>query len=659
MKRLALTLMAGLLAFAQEKPAEPAKEQPAAEQKAEEAKAEEGKAEESPAAEGAAAPEPALRGAVEVGYRFVGDIGGNSDVYRSVVNLGDGPRLLNMDLSMSPSLKWIDDLAVRANNWGGDPYNTAYFRAGKQKAYRLEVDYRNIAYFNALPSFANPRIETGFLQSQRTYDMTRRFTDVNLEILPGSRITPFFGYTHDAGFGRGVTLFVPGFNEYPVPTELDDRTDTFRGGVRIELSRFHVTVEQGGFRFSDDQRLLESNLNTGNRTTPLAGQPLVLRTLQAQYNINGDAYFSRVYVTGNPLSWLDVFGSWMYAQPSIDTDYRENAAGTFAQNAVTLLPTQQLTFNAMAKQPHHRGHAGFELRPLSRLRIIHSVYTDRMHTASTFDRLEVNYSQNQAEALVEVTDRLTLRGGHRYTWGDAGVRAPNIASFLGLEEGELRRNTALAGVSYRLGQRVSANVDAEIARSDRVYFRTSLKNYERIRARVRYQAMANLALNWSGAYLNNDNPNAQTRPQLGDYDLTSLDNSLGFLWTPAGGTKFRVSGEYARLNLRSDARYLAPQDLQPERIEYRENGHAGTLLVDFVPARGTNFAPRFSAGGSFFRSSGSRPTRYWQPVIRTAFPLYKHVEFVGEWRYWGLSQPFYQYEHFRNNQATVSLRFWQ
>jgi hypothetical protein len=658
MSRLILVLLAFSVAFAQEKPAAA----PAAEtaKPAEEVKPAEEQQAETPAVEGAAAPEAPVRGSVEVGYRFVGDIRGNQDTYRSVVNLGEGPRLLNMDLSMSPSLKWIDDLTVRANSWGGDPYNTAHFRAGKHDLYRLEVDYRNIAYFNALPSFANPGLETGLLFNQRSYDITRRFADVNLDILPWGKVIPFFGYTHSAGVGRGVTLYVPRSNEYPVPTELDDSMHQYRGGVRIETSRFHVTVEQGAFQFDDNQRVYETQLNRGNRSTPVAGQNLVLQQLQAQYGISGDAYFSRAAVTANPFSWLDVFGNWIFTQPKIESRYTENAAGNFLSGASDFLPTQQLAFNAISKQPHNRAHAGVEVRPVSRVRIIESIYTDRMHTGSSADRLEINYNQNQLEFLFEPADRMTVRAGHRLTWGDSANRAPSLASFPGLESGRLRRNTGLAGISYRLAQKVSFNVDAEVARSESAYFRTSLRNYERYRARIRYQALDSLSFAWSGAFLNNDNPNIWTRPDLGDYDLTTLDNSLSFVWTPKGGSKFRATGEYARSTWRSDLLYLAPQDLTPERSFYRENGHAGTLMVDFVPTRGTvRYAPRFSAGGSFFRSAGSRPTRYWQPTARAAVPLMNHVDFVGEWRYWGLSQPFYSFEHFRNHQATLSLRFWQ
>ena len=384
-------------------------------------------ADETPAAEGtAAAPESMIRGSVEVGYRFVGDIGGNQDVYRSVVNLGEGPRLLNLDLSLTPSLKWIDDLTIRANNWGGDPYNTTYIRAGKSEKWRLEADYRNIAYFNSLPSFANPRLETGLLASQRAYDMTRRSTDVQFELLPGNWITPFVGFQHNSGFGRGVTLYVPGVNEFPVPTELDDRTDTWRGGVRIEKSRFHVTLEVGAFSFNDNQRLYENTLNTGNRTAPFLGQQLSLRSLNAAYDINGDALFTRAALTANPTTWLDVFANWVWTGPKITTNYSESAAGTLVQGFTNIVPTQALLFDAVAKQPHNRAHAGFEVRPTSRLRIIQSIYTDRMHTASTFDRLEMTYNQNQIEALIDLTDRLSVRGGHRYTWGESRNRAPRL-----------------------------------------------------------------------------------------------------------------------------------------------------------------------------------------------------------------------------------------
>jgi hypothetical protein len=43
---------------------------------------------------------------------------------------------------------------VRAYNWGGDPYNTVHVNAVKRGTYDFNFDYRDIAYFKFLPSFA-------------------------------------------------------------------------------------------------------------------------------------------------------------------------------------------------------------------------------------------------------------------------------------------------------------------------------------------------------------------------------------------------------------------------------------------------------------------------------------------------------------------------
>jgi hypothetical protein len=350
------------------------------------------------------------------------------------------------------------------------------------------------------------------------------------------------------------------------------------------MSRAHVTLEQGGYTFSDDQRVFTSDRNLGNRTTPFSGQTLFLNNAQQLYDIQGRAQFSKVYVTATPTSWIDLYGQFLFVQPKIDTNLNETAQGLFAQSPpLQFFPTRTLLFNATAKQPHTRGGAGFEIRPMRRVRIIDSWVTDRLHTASSLDRLDFNYSHHQIEALVEVTNRLTLRGGHRFVWGHSNTRASNLAATPGLENAELRRQTALMGASYRAGQKLSFNADAEIASGDQAYFRTSLLNYQRVRLRARYQVLPSLMLSYAGSLLNNDNPDARrTAPRLDDYDALSIDNSLSFVFAPSDGKRVRLMGEYGRLTWRSDILYLVPQTLTPERSLYRENGHSATFV--WMPA---------------------------------------------------------------------------
>jgi hypothetical protein len=674
MKALLALIMAVPLA-AQEPPAkaEPAATEQGAAPADAAAKPQEAKTEAAPATEKKAeSPVPVppgekwFSGNVEVGYRFRSDVGGNFNAYRSVVDLGEGPKLLGLDLSFQdPKRRAFDRIDVKANNWGGDPYNTARLDARKEGVYRFSADYRNQAYFNFLPSFANPLVDRGVLLNERSFDIHRRFANIELELRPGKRIVPFLTYSHDAGYGRGITTFVSNSNEYPVPNDLRDSTNRYSGGLRLELNRFHMTLEQGGTTFKDDQRVYATEPNQGNRTTPFFGEQLFLETLQQAYGVRGDSIYSKAMLTANPVSWLDVYGQFLYSLPRTDVSYSQFNTGSFALGPGAFYSSQLDFLNAEAKQPHTSGSGGFELRPLRRVRIIESLMTDRLHVTSAgllaeqilsanlnnpfTDRLVVNYNQQQVDVLVDVTSKLTLRGGHRFVWGDAIDRAPSLSG-TDFERGEIRRQVGLAGFNLHFNQKFSVNADFEGASSSRSYFRTSLHDYQRGRVRARYQALTNLSFTASMGVLNNQNP-------VSNYDFLSRDTSVAAFWTPGGGRRFSLLADYTRSSLHSDINYLAAPFFDLERSFYRDDAHSATTLLEFgVPVSGQKSA-RLGVGGSLFISSGSRPTSYYQPLARLSLPLHKNLEWFSEWRWYGFGETFYLYEGFRAHTFVTGLRF--
>lgn len=428
--------------------------------------------------------EQQVTGNIEAGYRWTTGVGGDFQAYRSVVNLGEGPKLLDVDLSLTePSKRFFDRLNIRGSGWGGDPYNTARIDASRHGAYNFSADYRNIAYFNFLPSYANPGTATGLLFNQRSFDTRRRLADLELELFPGKRWIPYLTFTHNSGSGTGITDFVnENVNEYPVSTLLSDQSRIYRGGIRLELNRFHSTIEQGGTTFKDDQQVFTRDRNPGNRTTPLLGQQLFLSNLQQFYGTRGDSIYTKALFTASPASWIDLSGQFVYSRPQTDTNYVQNSAGQFASLASLLFFTaQQSLLSSEARQPHTSGNAGFELRPFRRVRIVESWMTDRLHNAATAllaetillsggnqtttltaaDRLVFNYNQQQIDVLYDLTARLTVRGGYRYTWGDARVRPPVLSGGTAVETGELRRQTGLASVNYRAGQNLTMNAELE------------------------------------------------------------------------------------------------------------------------------------------------------------------------------------------------------
>jgi hypothetical protein len=617
-----------------------------------------------------------LSGSIDLGYRWVQMSAGNFDVYRSVVNLGEGPKMLGADFRVTDDQKRaFDSLTFSMHRWGGEPDSVLRGNAVKDGVYRVNGEYRSLAYFNNLPSFANPLLARGASLSQNSYDSRRRYSSVEVEFFPGRRFVPFFGYSRDWARGRGVLPYFTEANEYPIPVGLKDRTDEYRGGVRMHFNKFHFTLEQGGIQFIDAQEAGYSAFNPGNNTADLFGRAQSLSRLNQIYDVTGSGIFSRVAGTASPFRWINVFGQFLYSKPETKANYAAGATGVFLQlNTLRFFTGQQDTAAAFAKQPHPSGHIGFELRPFRRLRMVESLMTDRLHNATSAliaeavlfpgvttaeqqrafltDRLVYNYHRQELNAFFDVTSRIMLRGGFRYVWGDSRYSAPRLNPFRAEERGEIEQKVGIAGVNVRWSQKISFNGEFEAASSDRMYFRTSLNDYKRMRARGRYQVKPSLMLSANLSFLDNQNPSPGLR-----FDLRQRSDSVSVQWLPKEGRRFSLLGDYTRSTLRSDLLYLNPAFLQPERSFYRENAHIATALLDVNLFKVGARQARVSGGGSLFVSSFSRATEYYQPFGRFTMPVHRTLEWFGEWRWYCYGQAAYRYESFRTNHIILGIRF--
>jgi len=618
-----------------------------------------------------------FHGSIDFGYRWLTDVHGSMDEYRSVVNLGQGPKLFGLEFTLSdPQTHLFDELDVRAYGWGGDPYSTAHADIRKKRVYDLDFDYRNIAYFNAVPSFANP---SGF--DEQSFDIHRREISAGLELFPGGHFVPYLAFDHNSGSGRGIETWVQDANnEYAVPTLLADSTENYRGGLRIEYSRFHLTLEQGGTTYKDDDQASDATLLTGDNATPIFGETLSLSSLQQAYGIRGHSIYSKVLFTSQLAPWFDVYGQFLYSEPKTDIHFSEVANGNFLDISQLLFYSSLSTMGTGTdNQPHTTGNLGFELRPLRRMRIIESWLTDRYHDAAAPEILTaltagnfagassllaaslngpggfteyVNYNQQQIDLLYDVTNRITLHGGWRYVWGDAETLAGQLSQTGPFVSGQLKRNTGIGGLTYRALDKLTINLDFEGASSDDIYFRTSLNDYKKGRARARYQVAKALSLQANFQVLNNQNP----APGI-NYSFQSRDNALSIFWTPDSAKRISLMGEYDRSTVSSNIDYLTLPFLTPSVSQYRDNAHTATTAINLALPRIKD--GKLTLGGSMFVSSGSAPSRYYEPLARLSLPVCKRVSWNAEWQYYGFGQSFYLYDGFRTNSFITGLRVTQ
>jgi hypothetical protein len=660
-------------------------EAPAADpQKPDAAPADAKKAEAKDQAAAAESPVPStenwLTGSIDLGYRWV-TTGGSFDTHRSIINLGSGPKLLGTEFTITdPKRRLFDKIHVRAYSWGDEPYETLHLDASKSKYYNFNADYRDFAYFNYLPSYADPLASRGIVLNEQSFDQRRRLASFSLDLMPQSRFIPYLAFDRDSNSGHGASTYVSDGNEYPVPNLLRDSTNLYRGGIRIEMRRFHVTLEEGGTTFKDDQSLYQSNgTNFGNNSNKVFGQTLDLTNLLAAYGIRGTSTYSKALFTANPVSWADFYGQFLYSEPSTNVNYQQTAAGNlYLQSQVLFYSGQQYLLTSAAKPPHTTASAGTEIRPFKRVRIVESWMTDRLHnsgnavsnqilsgpaltgnslamTALLASTLATNYSQNEVDVYFDPFSRLTLRGGYRYVWGDANQVILPAAGLASSAAGTLKRNVGLGGITYRPSQKLRLSAETEVAVGDGVYFRTSLYDYQKVRAQARYQFTNTLTVTADFSSLQNQNP---LDPISGaSYSFSSIQESASLFWNPGASKVFDFQGSYSHYDISADVGYFAPQDLSSQIEHYRERAHGVTALFDLNSPKGGSFAPKFSAGGSLYTSGGSRPTSYFQPLARLSVPFGKNVSWFSEWRYYGYGEAFYLYEGFRAHLFTTGLRF--
>ena len=621
------------------------------------------------------APAPAtdnwLTGYLDLGYRWVLQYG-NPTVYRSVINWPEGPRVLGWDFTVQdPNHRYFDIANFRGMGWGGDPYTTLYFDTHKKKLYDFRADYRNIAYFNAMPSFANPNAPNGF--NEQSFDIRQRVLSLQLDLFPASRIIPYLAYDYNRNAGLGIQDWVIGAtNNFAVPYTLQNRTDNYRGGVRFEFPRWHVTLEQGGTTFREDDISNFNGTNYGDNLTPVFGTQTILNNLRQVYGIRGNSVYSRALVTANPNNWVNLYGEFLYSQPKTNVNYTELSSGSFFDFATLLMYGGEFGLaTGAASQPHVSGQWGFELFPGKRFRVMESVTLDRFHDASVgvfnqalFQSLvgnpapiasstttlnpfqKVNYQLQQTDLFYDFTPRLTLRGGIKYVWGDTTVFG-GVLSFTPFQNGNLRRLIGTGGATYRAGQKLIINADFEGSSSDTIYFRTDFNNYQKGKVRAKYQATGSLLLTANFMVLNNQNPAPTVR-----FDYVARTNSVGFFWTPAKFKRLTWMGDYTRATIRSNILYLNLPFFNTADSIYRDNAHVATTSINVALTHGA----KLTAGGSLFISSGSRPTQYYQPLAQLLVPVYKHLSWNTVWQYYGYQEAFYLYEGFRANVLMTGIR---
>ena len=200
-----------------------------------------------------------IKQSVEFGYRFT-DVTGSQETYDTLVNLQQGPRLLDFTTEMR-SLNhqglFFDRLYFSNFGYGGDPQNVSRLSVSKNKWYDFTTMFRRNEYAwdysllaNPLnpvtPPFANaPASFTPIISnSPHLFSTRHKLSDFDFLLLPQSKIRFRFGYSRVIFEGPGLSSIHQG-TEQLLFQDYKTTQNNYRLGVDFRiLPKTNISYDQ-------------------------------------------------------------------------------------------------------------------------------------------------------------------------------------------------------------------------------------------------------------------------------------------------------------------------------------------------------------------------------------------------------------------------------
>ncbi len=534
----------------------------------------------------------------ELGYRFK-SVGGNEGMYRSVVDYGNGVRLLGSNLTVNSKDghgHYFDEILLTTLGLGNDNYQAVMLRIQKNSLYQYDMTWRLNAYYNpGLTIAGNSYLPMG----DHLQDTIRRLQDHNLTLFPQSHIRFNLGYSRNTENGPALSTaqeFDANGPAFPVFTDVRRHWNEYRLGADVDFHGFKFRVSHYWDFFKDDTPYTSAG-------TFAAANPLdqtVLRQFNRSEPIHGSNPGWLGYLFSRQKLW-GVNARLTYVSGHRDFALDETAAGTSQFGGAAL---RQIAVGGNANRPMLAGDLNLSVYPSDRLTIVNntSITSNRIDGNSSyieyqtgslvantiyFRYLGIRLVTNSTDLNYQLNSKIAVYGGYQYS--DRLVRTiegnvfpafpGSFASFL--YEVSNHINDGTVGVRIRPIKPLTINLDGEVGRASNPFTPISLKNYELLNGRVAYR-VKKLQLSTTYRQFYNLNPPVS----LSNYSSHSRQYTANAAWAPQSW--FSLDASYVKLHLDTmdGLAFFASTgprgQLQTSYSSiYRSNIHAPNLVARF------------------------------------------------------------------------------
>jgi len=597
----------------------------------------------------------------EFGYRSLA-VSGDAATYQSQVNFGDGLRLFNGDVEASSKDGkglLFDQLSLKAEGLGNDPYESARFRIEKNGWYEYDLNWRLNDYFNPGLTTANG-VDAENLQ--------HRLQDHDLTLLPHSRVRFLLGFSRSTEDGPALTsIDTLDMGTMPLFQKVRRTQDEYRAGVDARIWGFRINVLHDWEFFRDD-------------TVVSQGIPASFLRLQPDH---GETSGWRGFLARDFGSTVTLSGRITYQGTGHGSSVDEEAFNALPST----VPSQQILVAGEASRPATAANLNVVWAPTEKLSFSNQASFDQVMMngndvyeqvdTGTLDAVVLNF---QFLGIRTFADALDVSYQPRTWLGVSGgyqVSARRFRSIAGASDnnepaaGSYEQNNTLnagtLGFRLRPTKRLSINLSGEIGHTDRPIYPVSEKNYHAFRGRVQYRAGSLLIAATSQADYNVNSASIST------FSSQSRTSGAEAGWTPRSWVTFDASYSKLHLNTAGGLAYFVNDALITGTDSlYISNLHFANLGVRLAAGKradiylgysrvqdtgdgrstavgsGTNIVPALNIAQTY-------PLLYDTPMARVTVPVIARLRFNVGWQYYRYSEQFLAARNYHANTAYTSL----
>lgn len=293
----------------------------------------------------------AVQSSIELGYRLT-NVGGNTDSFRSQVNVREGFRVLEYNLNsrrLEGTGILYDAMRVDVNNAGGDSAQTYSLGIDKARSYRFDANVRRFNYFRT----PGPTFSFGWRDS----DLRQQISDYQLKLFPQRALRVNLGYGQTMATGRFTFPYSFERDLFPVLGSTRWAANDYRAGLEGVVKRWNFNGDVLYRRFKNDPRLY----NTANVQTGFNNLPTDFATLSVFERLTplrSRAIITRGSAQGTVGERLHLIFRALHDDEFMNAPFYENAGGTSRTSANQLIQSQIFTATGAVDRKNDNFDAG-------------------------------------------------------------------------------------------------------------------------------------------------------------------------------------------------------------------------------------------------------------------------------------------------------------